>query len=80
MSYAVVQEHWKLVTNRDSGYVELFDIANDPYEQGDLKNERSAIVERLLAMLDQWKQILPANPSGPVFSVERNQPDGETEN
>ena len=73
VSYAIVDQHWKLVTNEDSSYVELFDLATDPYEQRDLKGQHPAVAERLLTDIAAWKATLPAEPSGDVFSSERRQ-------
>lgn len=71
VSYAVVDQNWKLVANRDSSYVELYDIAADVYEKNDLKEEKPQVVEQLLAKLNAWKATLPAKPTGDVFSAER---------
>ncbi len=70
-SYAVVHDDWKLLTNRDSSYVELFNIAADPYEQTDLQAEQPKVVTRLLQELKDWQKSIPAEPSGAVFSKER---------
>jgi arylsulfatase A-like enzyme len=71
VSWAVVDKHWKLVTNKDASYVELFNIANDPYEKTDLKETEPQAVRTLLAKLDAWKATLPGKPTGDVFSAER---------
>lgn len=71
VSYAVVDQNWKLVTNRDSEYVELYDIIADPYEKIDLKKTKPMVVGQLLEKLTLWKATLPAKPSGNVFSAER---------
>ena len=73
VSYAIVDQKWKLVSNKDASYVELFDIAADPYEKNDLKEDEPELVEQLLNKLDAWKATLPAKPIGNVFSVERSQ-------
>jgi arylsulfatase A-like enzyme len=72
VSYAVVQGNWKLVTNKDSKYVELYDIAADPYEKNDLKAEKPEVVSALLKQIANWKTTLPAKPGGDVFSAERS--------
>jgi N-acetylgalactosamine-6-sulfatase len=72
VSYAVVDQTWKLVVNKDDSYVELFDIANDPYEKTDLKDQNPEVVQQLLGKLDGWKASLPPHPTGNVFSAERN--------
>jgi arylsulfatase A-like enzyme len=73
VSYAIVDQNWKLVSNEDASYVELFDIAADPYEKNDLKEDEPEVVKRLLEELDAWKTTLPAKPTGNVFSAERSQ-------
>ena len=72
VSYAIVDSHWKLVTNKDSSYVELYDIGADPYEKNDLKADKPEVVKQLLQKLDAWKVTLPAEPTGNVFSEERS--------
>ncbi|MBL7016528.1 MAG: sulfatase-like hydrolase/transferase [Kiritimatiellales bacterium] len=73
VSYAVVSKHWKLVANRDCGYLELYDIAADPFEKNDLKDVHPEEAFRLLTLLKKWQMSLPENPTGNVFSAERNQ-------
>jgi N-acetylgalactosamine-6-sulfatase len=77
VSYAIVDQNWKLVSNQDASYVELFDIAADPYEKIDLKEDEQEVVKQLLAKLDRWKTTLPAKPTGNVFSAERSQSRGD---
>ena len=71
VSWAVVDERWKLVTNGDDTYRKLFDLVQDPFEKHDLKRENSEVIDRLVEKLNHWKTTLPASPSGPVFSGER---------
>ena len=71
VSYAMVHNNWKLLTNRDGSYVELFDLTAGPYETIDLEQQQPDVVQQMTAQLDQWKQTLPLNPSGDVFSRER---------
>lgn len=73
VSYAVVDQQWKLVTNADSSYVELYDLVNDPYEKSDLKTMNPNVVQQMSKQLDDWKTTLPSTPSGNVFSAERSQ-------
>ena len=68
VSFAVAEGNWKLVTNKDASYVELFDIASDPYEKTDLKDGQPAVVTALLEKLEAWKSTLPTEPTGEVFS------------
>ncbi|MEN9019263.1 MAG: sulfatase-like hydrolase/transferase [Verrucomicrobiaceae bacterium] len=71
VSYAIVDQHWKLVTNKDASHRELFDLKADPFEKRDLKSENPAIVDQLGKKLEQWKATLPLKPTGDVFSKER---------
>jgi arylsulfatase A-like enzyme len=73
VSYAIVDQTWKLLTNKDSSYVELYDIAKDPYESKDLKQQNPEVVRLLLDQIEGWKATLPDSPQGGVFSAERNQ-------
>lgn len=73
VSYAVVDEHWKLVANNDLSFVELYDIADDLSEQNDLKDSNPEVVAKLLEQLKEWQASLPQSPSGPVFSAERSE-------
>ena len=72
VSYAVVNQTWKLVTNNDLSYVELYDLAVDPYEKTDLKKQSPEIVKQLIQKLEAWQATLPAKPEGDVFSAERD--------
>jgi arylsulfatase A-like enzyme len=76
VTYAVVDQNWKLLTNADASYVELYDIVTDPFEQQDLKQTQSQVVAGLLEQLEAWKSTLPEKPSGNVFSALRSQSDG----
>jgi N-acetylgalactosamine-6-sulfatase len=71
VSFAVVHENWKLVTNRDSSYTELYDISADPYELKNLSTLEPQVVRRLQQQLTEWKRTIPARPTGTVFSDER---------
>ncbi|TWT39853.1 Arylsulfatase [Thalassoglobus neptunius] len=71
VSYAVVHKNWKLVSNADGSHVELYDIAASPYEEDDVKASNPEIVAAMVQQLDDWKESLPAKPSGDVFSEER---------
>ena len=72
VSYAIVDQNWKLVTNRDSSYTELYNITSDVYEKNDLKSNHPDIVKRLLKKIDQWKTELPAKPKASLFSALRS--------
>jgi arylsulfatase A-like enzyme len=68
VSFAVVHEQWKLVTNRDGSYQELYNIVADPFEKTDLKETQKEEVARLSGLIENWKKSLPSEPSGNVFS------------
>lgn len=72
VSYAVVSENWKLVTNRDAKHAELDDLIADPLEKTDLKAKHPGKANQLRKMLAQWQGTLPAKSTGEVFSNLRN--------
>ena len=67
-SYAVVHKNWKLLANRDSKYVELYDLVVDPAEKNDLREKYPGTVNQLKKMLSKWQSTLPVKPTGNVFS------------
>ncbi|MHC4880043.1 MAG: sulfatase family protein [Planctomycetota bacterium] len=71
VSYAIVDQNWKLLANRDHSYVELYDLVADPYEKTNLTQQRPEIVEQLQKKLTAWQTTLPPHPTGNVFSAER---------
>ena len=73
VSFAIVHQNWKLVTNRDFGYFELYDIAVDVAEENDLKEKEPKVVSELLVKLKVWKESLPTKPTGRVFSALRKE-------
>lgn len=73
VSYAIVDQHWKLVTNEDASYMELYSISSDPFEKNDLKTDNPEIATQLLKKLEQWKNTLPAKADKTCFSSERQQ-------
>ena len=72
VSWATVHHNWKLVTNEDMSYIELFDIGSDVSETTNLAEDEPEIVENLLGSIKTWKDSLPLQPSGNVFSSERS--------
>ena len=72
VSYAMVKDQWKLLTNGDGSYVELYNMADDPMEADDLKTRHAETVQQLQKELKDWQQTLPDHPTGNVFSAERN--------
>ncbi|MEM9161048.1 MAG: sulfatase-like hydrolase/transferase [Verrucomicrobiota bacterium] len=73
VSYVAMQDRWKLVTNNDGSYIELYDIMDDVYEKRDLKASQAEVAKELVAMLEAWKAELPDGPSGDVFSELRQE-------
>ncbi|MDO6792086.1 sulfatase-like hydrolase/transferase [Tamlana sp. 1_MG-2023] len=71
VSYAIVDQNWKLVANNALSYVELYDITKDTYEKTDLKGENTAVVNQLITKIKDWQKGLPAHPSSKLFSKER---------
>ncbi len=71
VSYAIVDQQWKLMTNQDGSYFELYDLAADPLEQQELQTSKPEVVQQLQAKLEAWKSTLPSKPTGDVFSAER---------
>lgn len=68
VSYATVSDHWKLMTNHDFSYFELYDLKVDTLEQTDLKDKHPEIAKKLLEKIANWQTTLPENPTGDVFS------------
>lgn len=71
VSYAVLDQNWKLVASEDLSYVELYDIVNDVYEKVDLKETNTDVVENLINKIIEWKNDLPEKPDEKLFSNER---------
>jgi arylsulfatase A-like enzyme len=73
VSYAVVNEPWKLVANHDLSYVELYDLVADPLEKDNLKKEHPETAKQLTQMIAEWQKTLPEKPGSQLFSNERIQ-------
>ncbi|MDC1277058.1 sulfatase-like hydrolase/transferase, partial [Algibacter sp.] len=71
VTYAIVEDHWKLVANNDLSYFELYDIAADAYEKADLKEKYMDVTNELKNKIIEWQQTLPLSPSKKLFSIER---------
>lgn len=71
VSYAVVDQHWKLLANEDGSHLELYDLTTDPLEASEVKAAHPLVAKQLAEKLAVWKAALPAKPSGNVFSKER---------
>ncbi len=71
VSYAIVDQKWKLMANRDLDYYELYDIVGDPFEKVDRSKGEPEVVKQLLGKVNRWKATLPEKPTGNVFSEDR---------
>lgn len=71
VSYAMMVGKWKLVTNRDHTYCELYDLQADRYESTDLAEGNPDVVSAMQTKLKAWIDTLPPKPVGNVFSKER---------
>lgn len=71
VSWAIVDQQWKLVANGNLSHYELYDIADDLKEEKDLALDNPQVTKRLLEQLTQWQGTLPKHPTGNVFSKER---------
>ena len=68
VNFCIVDENWKLLTDKDAQYVELYDLVADPFEQSDVQADHPEVVARLTQKLDRWKATLPAKPDSRFFS------------
>ncbi len=71
VSWAIVQNNWKLVASRNFEYAELYQIDCDFSESNNFAGKEHEIANELLGRLTHWSQSLPQAPSGNVFSSER---------
>ncbi|MGB7326206.1 MAG: sulfatase-like hydrolase/transferase [Rubripirellula sp.] len=73
VSFSVVSKNWKLMANKDSSYVELYDIVADPYEATELSSSKTEVAKELVGELEKWKATLPAHPDAKNFSSLRQE-------
>ena len=71
VSYAVVDQSWKLVANKDLSYYELYDIVTDVSEKKDVKDKYPAISIKLINKIKKWRKELPEAPDKKLFSKGR---------
>ena len=71
VAYAMMHDRWKLLTNRDRDYFEVYDLNADPLETTDVSDQGSAPLVKLRSDLEAWIKTLPKKPTGGVFSAER---------
>ncbi len=73
VDYCIVDGNWKLLSDEDDNYCELYDIVADPLKQMDVKDSHPQVVARLQQQLAAWKATLPAEPDPKTFSSLRKQ-------
>lgn len=56
---AVRDGDWKLLADENRKRIELYNIADDPFELNNLAENQSSKVSEILAMWDEWKSELP---------------------
>ena len=71
VTYAIVDQHWKLLSNRDSSHMELYDLESDPFEKNNLAEEKTEVLASLKEKLEAWKATLPEKADPNCFSNER---------
>lgn len=70
-SLGVRDGKWKLLVNRETGQMELYDLESDWAEKMDLAARYPEVVEALYAKLMAWKAELPTEPSPSAISSRR---------
>ena len=68
VAYAVVDQQWKLMTNKDDSKIELYDLVADPLEQSNRAADEPEVVKDLLGKIEAWKESLPKDPDPTCFS------------
>ena len=71
----ILQDKWKLIRNLDDNSLELYNLAEDPYEKNNIVSEFPEKVSDLITQLDAWDQ---SNPPGQSVENELTQEDLET--
>ena len=71
VAYAVMDQNWKLMVNKDNSQIELYDLVADPLERNEVKAQHPEVVEGLMNKLQQWKGSLPSKADSTCFSQER---------
>ncbi len=75
VTYAIVDQHWKLVANQDLSHVELYDIVADVYEKNNIKAQHGDVVSGLIAQIKKYQESLPEKPNAKLFSKLRQNPE-----
>ena len=74
-----MHDGWKLIANRDLSHTELYDLTTDPFEKIDLAGREQDRAAALRSQLAEWRDSLPAVPTGAVFSTERSNTHGDAQ-
>ena len=72
---AIYQNGWKLIRNLEDNSLELYNLAEDPYEVNNIVSKHPEKVSGLITQLDAWDQ---STPSGQTADKELTQEDIET--
>ena len=72
-AYAILDGHWRLLTDMNLNVLELYDVNEDPLEQRNLTQSRPEIAAKLLKKLQPWQATLPDAPDATCFSEYRDQ-------
>lgn len=68
---AVREGPWKLLLGKDGSRVELFRFPSDRLERTNLRDAHPDELKRLTALIDAWKESLPAEPNEECLSKKR---------
>ena len=68
VAFAIVDQQWKLMTDKEDSKIELYDLVADPFEKINLADEKSEVVKELLSKIETWKESLPKDPDPTCFS------------
>jgi N-acetylgalactosamine-6-sulfatase len=70
-SLGVRDGKWKLLVNKETQTMELYDLEADWAEKKDVSADYPEVVQRLTRQLDEWKNTLPAAPAENCLSKGR---------
>ena len=73
VAFAVVDQQWKLMTNKDDSQIELYDLVADPFEKNNLAAEKPEVVKDLLTKIKTWQETLPKEADPTCFSELRKE-------
>ena len=69
---SILKGDYKLIERFEDGSLELYDLANDPYEKKNLAEEHADIAEELLNDLQAWRQEVGAQMMTPNPNYQMN--------